>query len=125
MRGARCWYVAEAVVNHVGSATFGQKSDNAIYHGHRNLVWVYWKNMPPRLFWQYLPAHFFMNVLYLIYFSFTGHARAIWRAKLHALRGLGATLHKRREIQRMRVVEAAGLRRLMDCRWLSVFPRWR
>src|SRR6185436_1800580 len=53
--GRRCLYVPAAVVCHVGSASSGKVSDFVIYHGHRNLVWGYFKNMPALLFWAYLP----------------------------------------------------------------------
>lgn len=123
--GERCLYVADAVVHHIGSATLGKRSDFAIYHGHRNLVWVYWKNMPARLFWLYLPLHILMNILYVIYFSFSGHARAIWRAKIDAVRGLGVALNKRRAIQKTRSVTVSELARVMDRRWFSPLVRSR
>ena len=40
LRGHRCLYVPEAVVKHVGSASYGVQSDSQIYQGHRNLVWL-------------------------------------------------------------------------------------
>ena len=50
--GYRCLFVPDAVVYHVGSATTGgRRGDFAVYHGHRNLVWTYVKNMPDILFW--------------------------------------------------------------------------
>lgn len=123
LRGARCLYVPQAVVNHVGSATTGRKSDFAIYHGQRNLVWVFFQNMPARLIWKYLPAHLLANCIMLIYYSFTGNLSAIWRAKIDAVRGLGRALHKRSEIQKTRCISVEELERVMDRRWLSPYQR--
>ncbi len=35
--GYRCLYVPRAEVEHIGSSTFGERSDFAFYHSHRNL----------------------------------------------------------------------------------------
>ncbi len=58
LRGLRCYLVQAASVQHVGSASTGRRSGFAVYHGHRNLVWTYAKNMPSPWVWLYLPlAH--------------------------------------------------------------------
>jgi len=46
LRGLRCILVPQAVVHHVGSASSGKLSDFVVYHGHRNLVWTFFKDMP-------------------------------------------------------------------------------
>ena len=46
LAGHRCLYVPQAVAFHVGSATTGMTSDFCVYHGHRNLVWTFVKDMP-------------------------------------------------------------------------------
>lgn len=119
LQGFRCLYVPEAVVHHIGSASYGKASAFAIYHGHRNLVWNYVKNMPPVLFWSYLPIHLLMNLVFLLYFSLKGQSRAIWRAKRDGLRGLGLMLRKRKEIQRQRRAPVRSLYRLMERDWLA------
>ena len=40
-----------------GSATTSVRSDFAVYHGHRNLVWTWFKDMPMVLLWLFLPMH--------------------------------------------------------------------
>ena len=69
LRGHRCLYVPEAVVDHVSSGITGRRSDFATYYGHRNLVWTYVKDMPGRLFWLYLPLHLLMNLVAILYRS--------------------------------------------------------
>ena len=44
--GAKCLYVPEAVVRHVGSVSTGKRSDFSVYYGYRNMISTYVKNMP-------------------------------------------------------------------------------
>ena len=104
LQGLRCYYVPQAIVHHIGSATTSKLSDFVIYHGHRNLVWTYQKNMPSLLFWLYLPLHLLTNLYFLLSFSLKGRGKAIWRAKIDALKGLRKMQHKRKEIQASRIV---------------------
>lgn len=104
LAGGRCLYVPNAVVHHVGSASTGKLSDFVIYHGHRNLVWTYFKNMPGVLFWVYLPLHLFMNLFFLVSFIFKGKVLAILKAKWDAFRRLPLILKKRRQIQASRKI---------------------
>lgn len=117
LQGRRCLYVPSALVEHLGSASHSKRSDLAVYYGHRNLVWTYWKNMPTPLFWRYLPAHLAANLFYLAYYSLRGQWRAIWRAKIDAVRGLSKMLRKRRDIQRNRRVSAAEIARVLEHAW--------
>src|SRR4030095_5981505 len=57
LMGHRCWYAADAIVQHAGSATLGRSSDTAIFHGQRNLEWTWIKNTPSSLLWRSGPAH--------------------------------------------------------------------
>jgi len=110
LRGHGCRYVPAALVRHVGSASLGRASDFNIYHGHRNLVWAYFKNMPSSLLWRSLLQHVALNLATLALFSARGRARVIWRAKLAALRGLPRVLRERRRVQAGRTSTPAELR---------------
>lgn len=94
-----CRYVPDAVVRHMGSALTGRRSDFSIYHGQRNLVGNYVKNMPPVLFWLFLPLHLAMNVGYLLAAIATGRGAVMWRAKRDAIKMLPAMWRSRRQIQ--------------------------
>ena len=122
LAGGRCLYVPDAVVQHVGSASSGKMSDFVIYHGHRNLVWAYFKNMPPLLFWTYLPLHVLMNVYFVFSFSLKGRMNAIVTAKIDAIRGLSLVLNKRRVTQKSRSVPVSEIYRYMSKGLLS--PYW-
>ena len=89
LAGYRCLYVPKSVVHHVGSGTTGGKnSDFSVYHGHRNLVWTFVKDMPGLLFWLLLPLHVVLNLASIIWFAFRGQGGVVWRAKRDALLGL-------------------------------------
>jgi len=113
LAGHRCRYVADAVVHHVGSALSGHRSDFSVYHGHRNLVWAFWKNMPLALLVRYWPHHLAVNGVSLAHFATHGRGSVILRAKRDALRGMPRVLRQRRAIQRERKVAAAELSRMM------------
>jgi GT2 family glycosyltransferase len=118
LTGYRALYVPDAVVHHVGSATTGgQHSDFSVYHGHRNLVWTFVKNMPGPLFWGLLPLHVLLNFVSVAYFVLRGQGRVILRAKRDALKGLPQMLQKRRRIQRDRKTSALDIWRVLDKRW--------
>lgn len=110
-----CLLVTQAVVHHVGSGTTGgQHSDFAIYHGHRNLVWTFIKNMPGFLFWLLLPLHVLLNLVSLLWFAIRGHGRVIWRAKRDALLGMPKMWRKRRKVQAARVVSILDIWKVLD-----------
>jgi GT2 family glycosyltransferase len=118
--GYRCLYVPGALVYHVGSAVTGKESDFVVYHGHRNLVWTYMKNMPPALFWLYLPLHIAANIAIVVRYGLRGRWGVMLRAKIDALKTLAPMWRKRRDIQARRVAPAWELRKLME---KGLFPR--
>jgi len=113
LRGYRCLYVHSAVVRHVSSAVGGYRSNFAVYHGERNAVWTFFKDMPGPLLWLYLPQHLALNVAALLYYPWRGQGRVVFRAKLDALRGLPSVLRRRRLVQRTRRANAWTLRRAL------------
>ncbi len=123
LSGNRCMYVPHAVVHHVGSAVTGKHSDFTVYHGHRNLEWAFFKNMPTLLIWLYLPQHLILNFISIVWFTLRGQGKVIVRAKWDALKGLPWLLRQRREIQRTRTVSAWELRRVMAKGWLAPYIR--
>jgi GT2 family glycosyltransferase len=98
LAGYRALYVPEACIQHVGSAFVGRNSDFQVYHGHRNLVWVFVKNMPGALFWLFLPLHVALNLVTLLWFSLRGKGKVIFRAKRDALLGIPHYWRKRKSV---------------------------
>jgi GT2 family glycosyltransferase len=121
LRGHRCIYVPGARVLHVGGGTTSPRSAFAVYHGHRNLVWAWVKNMPGWWLWWYAPQHLLLTVASLVRFGLGGHAGTIFRAKWHALAGLGHALAERRRVQRGRVPPDRAVVRAMAHGWLTPY----
>lgn len=118
LAGHGCRYVPDAVALHIGSALTGRRSAFALYHGQRNMVFNYVKNMPGPLFWLLLPLHVTMNVAYLAGALLAGYGGDVWRAKRDALRALPMLWRQRRSIQRARVASAADIWAVLDGRIL-------
>lgn len=115
LAGYRAMYVPNAVVHHVGSATTGGRhSDFSVYHGHRNLVWAFVKDMPGVLFWALLPLHLIFNLVSVVHFSLRWQGKVILRAKLDAVKGLPRMWRKRRFIQKHRDTSIKGIWQALD-----------
>ena len=121
--GYRSRYVPDAVVRHVGSAVTGRRSPFSLYHGHRNLVWTYVKNMPGPLFWFYLPQHLLLNLGAVLWYALRGQAGPLLRAKRDALGGLSRCWRQRYVIQSRRRVSAWRLRQTMSGGLLALYRR--
>ena len=109
LAGYRCLHVADAVVYHVGSASTGPTSEFQIYHGYRNLIWAFWKNMPTDLLARNLPAF-----LYLLLWSPILEERrlVVLKAYRDAIYGLPVILRKRRPaVQGLRRVSSSEIAR--------------
>ena len=119
--GHCCLYVPESVVHHIGSAITGDGSDFSIYHGHRNLVWTYFKNMPGVFFWLFLPLHILLNIFTIIWFGLRGKFSVIMRSKIDAFRGIPCMWKKRRAIQKKRKASLMDIWRALD---KSILPRF-
>ena len=113
LRGYRSRYVPEAVVHHVGSALSGYRSDFAVFHGHRNLVWTFFKDMPTPLLALYLPHHLAMNLAAVLVAARRGQGPVALKAKAAAIRGLPRVLRARRSAQRSRIAGALEVRAAM------------
>lgn len=113
LMGLGSLHVPAARALHSGGSTTGQRSDFASYHGHRNMIWVYCKNMPGILFWLFLPLHLAANLMSILVLMARGQFRVAYLAKIDALRELPRMLAKRRRIQRARVIAPLDLLRVL------------
>ncbi|MFK8020920.1 MAG: glycosyltransferase family 2 protein [Pseudomonadales bacterium] len=100
LNGGKALFVKRARVVHHQSAITGERSEFSVYHGQRNLVWVFIKNMPTTLFILMLVPHIILNLGAIVAYSARGQFRTVFRAKLDALRGLKVIWSKRQTIQR-------------------------
>lgn len=95
--------VEKAVVYHEGSAITGVSSPFSVFHGTRNRIWTYLKNMPVLLLWAFLPLHVLGNLLLMLHRP-TFPAR--WKGTIAAFKGMPDILKSRREVQSTRSVSA-------------------
>lgn len=117
LAGYRCLYVPSSVAHHVGSGTTGgPHNDFAVYHGHRNLVWTYVKDMPGVLLWAFLPLHLVMNLATLVVFTLRGQSGVVLRAKRDAIKGIPGMWRKRRRIQADRRATITDIWHMLDKR---------
>jgi GT2 family glycosyltransferase len=120
LRGYHCRYVPGAVVRHHGSQSIGRASELAVFHGQRNLEWVYLKNSPWNVLVRTLPGHAVYTLAAAVHFASTGRLGAFLRAKAAALRGLPEVLRKRRVVQQTRRVGDAAIWPHLARGWLGI-----
>jgi len=113
LKGYGCVYVPDGIVRHMPSSTLRHDSPVSVYYGHRNLEWVYVKNLPAGLIAMTLFPHVVYVMASFFFFLATGRGRTFVKAKKDALKGLGGMLGKRRRIQRERRVDSRTILRLM------------
>jgi GT2 family glycosyltransferase len=95
LAGLPCLLVRGAIVLHVGSAITGEASPFSIYHGHRNLVYNYFKNMPMVLLLWTLPFHLLANFWSILVFACRGSTTTICKAKLDATLQISSAVRAR------------------------------
>lgn len=112
----RCMYVPDSVASHYGSASTGVHSDFSVYHGHRNLVWTFYKNMPSVLLIILFPFHIFLNLISICVFIMKKKTKLIFRAKFDSLKKLTIMRKKRKSIQSTRRASIISIWRMLDKR---------
>ncbi|MEX2615907.1 MAG: glycosyltransferase family 2 protein [Alphaproteobacteria bacterium] len=108
LQGGRCIQVPSAVVYHAGGGSSGD-GDFASYHGTRNMIWTYFKNMPGMLFWLLLPFHCGAFVVLTLKSAFRGNRVPVLKGIRDGLRGIPAAVQKRRALQAGRTVSIAEI----------------
>ena len=82
--GRTAIFVPDAVVEH---ASKNSRSDFAVYQGHRNIEWCFFKNTPAALLPLLLIPHFLLSLTAFAACALRGQAPVFLRAKRDALRG--------------------------------------
>ena len=113
LAGYRCLYVPGSVVYHMGSATFGRRSQISTRLGTRNSLCMLVKNLPAPLVPGFLPFIVAGQLSRLIVTASTSTLVAHLSGLAGALRLLPLMLKKRREIQGRRRVSVEYVRRLL------------
>lgn len=116
LHGYRCLHVATTECLHVGSGITGRRSHFSGYHGQRNLIWTFVKNMPHPLFAGLLPLHILANMAAMVLYALRGQWRTVWEAKRDAMAQLPRMWHKRKAIQASRRVRWQSIWSALDKR---------
>lgn len=100
--GERCQFVPSARVHHAGSAISGRSSAFSVFHGVRNGVWTYLKNMPPGLLVLTLPVWLLGGLALLARSLVVGQFVPTIRGFAAGLAGLRPIRVSRSEVQHRR-----------------------
>ena len=111
--GEKCQFDPAARIRHAGSAVTGRTSRFSVFHGVRNGVWTYFKNMPGGWLIVTLPIWLVGAMLLLIRGLFRGAFLATWDGFIAAFRGLGPMLQTRRDLRVRRQASPASLARAL------------
>ena len=114
-----------AVVEHVGSASTGVRSDFSIFHGSRNRIWTFIKNTPPLLLWLTAPLHVAVTAGLLLLHWRRGDAAPMVRGIRAAFQrqALVPILASRRDLQAARRVHSWDILRVMALDPVAFFGR--
>lgn len=113
LQGGTCVQLGDAVVEHVGSGISGRASDFSIYHGTRNRLWTFHKNMPAGLLALFFPGHLLLSCLLLARALGNGTAGPTARGMVAGLKGVARRGRKRRSTQEQRSVSSWSLLKAM------------
>jgi GT2 family glycosyltransferase len=114
-----------AVVEHVGSASTGVRSDFAVFHGSRNRIWTFLKNTPPLLLWLTTPLHVAVTAGLLLLHARRGDAGPVIRGVRAAFQreALDPILASRRDLQAARKARSWDILRAMAIDPVAFFGR--
>lgn len=109
LSGGRAVQVRAAVVLHEGSGVTGKSSAFTVYHGHRNRIWLTYKNLPSALLAPLFPVHVAVNLCFLLWFLLRGVGPAYARALIDGYRGHFELKTQRRAVQAARKISSREL----------------
>ncbi|WP_425410205.1 glycosyltransferase family 2 protein [Hyphococcus sp.] len=115
--------VNQAVVLHEGSGVTGRRSAFTTYYGHRNRIWLYYKNMPPALYVLTAPLRILMDLALLAKYLPQGLAGTYLKAIFDGYKGLSKLNRKRKEIAAMRRESRARIAPLLCWSPIKTFRR--
>ncbi|GJL96311.1 MAG: glycosyl transferase [Hyphobacterium sp.] len=121
--GGVCVHSSRSIVAHVGSGISGRRSEFTIYHGTRNRIWTWFKNIPFILLWAATPLMVLANVAFLGRSVFHGTFNCTFRASADAVRGLPSVFEARREIQARKVIGSFEILRAMTLSPIKLIRR--
>jgi GT2 family glycosyltransferase len=113
----------DAIVVHVGGGSVGARSRFALYHGTRNRMWTFAKNMPWPLLLLLGPVHIAMTLFVMAWSLVRGTSGPTWAGVFQGLRGLPRVLRQRRDIQSKRRASSIAIARALTWSPFAVIAR--
>lgn len=123
LSGWRVLQSPDAVVAHVGGGSLGRHSAFADFHGARNRLWTFCKDMPMPLFWPLAPLHLLAGALAATAALATGRGLAAWRGLGAGLAGLGPIWASRAAVQHARKASTWDIARALAWNPLTFIGR--
>ena len=88
LSGGKIMQIPSAIVLHEGSGVTGRRSAFTVYHGHRNRIWLWWKNTPAALLPVSAPLNLVLTILLGVQHMARGEGKSYWNGVLDGLKGL-------------------------------------
>jgi len=123
LSGGRTVQLNQAIIRHEGSAITGRHSDFTIYHGHRNRIWLTYKNTPFWLYWPFLPFHFLANLYLLVRTPMFGVSKPFIKGLFDGYTGLSQFKADRAQLLKNRQVSYRGLMRAIEWSPFKILTR--
>lgn len=122
--GGICLQSADAIIDHVSSGISGRASDFAVYHGTRNRIWTFFKNMPGPLLLGLAPFHIALNAAMLFWACFRpGRFGPTWRGVKDGVKGLPDHSEARLQVQESRTVSSMDVLKFLAWSPIKVVKR--
>ena len=110
LSGGECLQSPDAIVDHISSGLSSKIPEFAIYHGTRNRIWTFFKNMPWPLLILLTPFHIAANLAYLGWALIRkGRFKPTLRGVIHGIKGLPQTFRDRKSVQKTRIISSAEM----------------
>lgn len=110
LSGGECLQSPDAIVDHISSGLSSKIPEFSIYHGTRNRIWTFFKNMPWPLLILLTPFHIGANLAYLGWALIRkGRFKPTLRGIKDGIKGLPQTFRDRKAVQKTRIISSVGM----------------
>ncbi len=124
LSGGECLQSPDAIVDHISSGISDKVPEFAIYHGTRNRIWTFFKNMPWPLLILLTPLHIGANLAYLGWALFRkGRFKPTLRGVRDGIKGLPQTFRDRKAVQKSRITTNPDMLKKLTWSPLKVVTR--
>ncbi len=118
LHGWKTLFVPEAIVYHKVRSSIGKMSDMAVYYSIRNSQYVWFKNMPTRLMFKYLPQKIIQDIACFYYFVVKHHKhKPYFQATFDFIQAIPRLLKIRRHIQNNILVNLSAVDQTLTSVW--------